>query len=137
VDELPVLERTLWAQGAVAAIKVVSGDRMMNKACGPVWHTKQKAQGSLSAGPRGVDKEASGGKRHSDGWMYGHGSLCLVSPGPGVLGTFNYMRYSAHMEEHAGSLRPVKIPQSFMIVILVCASWHLESRRAASWDLTR
>jgi hypothetical protein len=36
------------------------------------------------------------GKSYSDGWVYGHGSFCLVSHDPCVLGTFKYMRNSAH-----------------------------------------
>jgi hypothetical protein len=75
---------------------VVSGDKMMNKALGPVWHTKQKAQGIIPEGLRGLDQEATWSKSHSDGWVYGHGSFCLVSHSPCVLGAFKYMRNSAH-----------------------------------------
>jgi hypothetical protein len=76
--------------------KVVSGDKMMNRAWGPVWHTKQKAQRILPARLRGVDQEATWGKSHSDGWVYGHGSFCLVSHSPCLLGAFKYIRNSAH-----------------------------------------
>jgi|RhiMetStandDraft_8_1073273.scaffolds.fasta_scaffold13022_2 hypothetical protein len=76
--------------------KVVSGDKMMNKALGPVWHTKQKAQGIVPKGLRGLDKEATWGKSHYDGWVYGHGSFCLVSHSPCLLGAFKYIRNSAH-----------------------------------------
>jgi hypothetical protein len=75
---------------------VASGDKMMNKALGPVWHTKHKAPGIIPAGLHGLDQEAMWSKRHSDGWVYGHGSFCLVSHRPCVLGTFTYMRNSAH-----------------------------------------
>jgi hypothetical protein len=78
------------------SITVVSGDKMMNKALGPVGHAKQKAQGLVPKGLRGLDKEATWGKSYSDGWVYGHGSFCLVSHGPWVLGAFKYMRNSAH-----------------------------------------
>jgi DDE family transposase len=76
--------------------RVVSGDKMMNKALGPVWHTKQKAQGIIPARLRGVDREATWGHSHYDGWVYGHGSFCLVSHRPCVLGAFKYIRNSAH-----------------------------------------
>jgi hypothetical protein len=76
--------------------KVVSGDKMMNKALGPVWHAKHKAQGMIPARLRGVDRDATWGKSHSDGWVYGHGSFCLVSHRPCVLGAFKYMRNNAH-----------------------------------------
>lgn len=82
------LQRTSW--------KVVSGDKMMNKALGPVWHAKHKAQGMLPARLRGVDQEATWSKSHTDGWVYGHGSFCLVSHSPCLLGAFKYLRNSAH-----------------------------------------
>jgi hypothetical protein len=76
--------------------KVVSGDKMMNKAWGPVWHTKHKAQGLIPEGLHGVDREATWSKSQSDGWVYGHGAFCWVSHSPCVLGAFKYMRNSAH-----------------------------------------
>jgi hypothetical protein len=76
--------------------KVVSGDKLMHKAWGPVWHTKQKAQGLIPEGLHGVDREATWSKSQRDGWVYGHGSFCLVSHSPCVLGAFKYMRNSAH-----------------------------------------
>ena len=36
------------------------------------------------------------GKSYSDGWVYGHGSFCVVSHDPCLLGAFKYMRHSAH-----------------------------------------
>jgi hypothetical protein len=75
---------------------VVSGDKMMNKALGPVWHAKPKAPGSLPGGRHGVDQEATWSKSHDDGWGYGHGSFCLVSHGPCVLGAFKSRRNRAH-----------------------------------------
>ena len=75
---------------------VVSGDKMLNKALGPVWHTKQKAHGIIPEGLHGLDQAATWSKSHSDGWVYGQGSFCLVSHSPCVLGTFKYMRNSAH-----------------------------------------
>jgi hypothetical protein len=34
---------------------VVSADKMMGQARGPVWHRKQQAQGSIPKGRRGLD----------------------------------------------------------------------------------
>jgi hypothetical protein len=76
--------------------KVLSGDKMMNQALGPVWHAKHKAQGIIPAGLRGVDQEATWSISHRDGWVYGHGSFCLVSHSLCVLGAFKYRRNSAH-----------------------------------------
>jgi hypothetical protein len=75
---------------------VVSGDKMMNKAWDPVWHAKHRAQGIIPEGLHGLDKDATWSKSHSDGWVYGHGSFCLVSHAPCVLGAFKYIRNSAH-----------------------------------------
>jgi hypothetical protein len=76
--------------------QVVSGDTMMHKASGPVWPTKHKAQGILPERLRGVDQEATWGKSHRDGGVYGHGAFCLVSHRPCLLGAFKYMRNRAH-----------------------------------------
>jgi hypothetical protein len=74
----------------------------MNKALGPVWHAKHRAQGIIPEGLRGVDQEATWSKSHSDGWVYGHGSFCLVSHSACVLGAFKYMRNSAHEAKRLG-----------------------------------
>jgi hypothetical protein len=76
--------------------KVVSGDTMMNKALGPVWHALHTASGIIPVGLRGVDQEATWSTSHYNGWVNGHGSFCLVSHRPCVLGAFKYMRNSAH-----------------------------------------
>jgi hypothetical protein len=78
------------------SMTVVSGDKMMNKAWDPVWHAKHRAQGIIPEGLHGLDKDATWSKSHSDGWVYGHGSFCLVSHAPCVLGAFKYIRNSAH-----------------------------------------
>jgi hypothetical protein len=76
--------------------QVVSGDTMMHKARGPVWHAQHKAQGSIPEGLRGVDQEATWRNSHRDGWGYGPGPCCVVSHRPGVLGAFTYLRHRAH-----------------------------------------
>ena len=83
-------------------MSVVSGDKMLNKALGPVWHAKHRAQGSAPGGLRGVDQEATWSKSHSDGWVYGHGSFCLVAHSLCMLGAFKYMRNSAHEAKRLG-----------------------------------
>jgi len=75
---------------------VVSDDKMRNKALGPVWHRTHQRQGHVPQGLRGLDREATWRDRKSDGWVYGHGSFCLVSHRPVVLGAFKIMRNSAH-----------------------------------------
>lgn len=69
---------------------------MMNKAKGPVWHAKQKNQGIVPKGLRGLDKDATWCKSHSDGWVYGHGTFSLTSHKKPVLGCFLWMRNSAN-----------------------------------------
>ena len=48
-------------------MKQVSGDKMMVKAKGPVWHQKQKQPGIIPKGWRGLDREATWGTSHADG----------------------------------------------------------------------
>jgi len=50
----------------------------MNKAKGPVWHKKQKEQGIIPEGLRGIDKEATWYKSNADGWVYGHGTFAIT-----------------------------------------------------------
>jgi hypothetical protein len=76
--------------------QVVSGDKMMNQGLGPVWHTTHKAQGVLPERLRGVDRDATWGKSHSGGWVYGPGAFGLVSHRPCLRGAFKYMHNSAH-----------------------------------------
>lgn len=64
--------------------KTVSGDKMLNRAKGPVWHRKQQRQGIIPHGLRGLDREATWGYSNSDGWVYGHGTFCLVAHEPVV-----------------------------------------------------
>jgi hypothetical protein len=51
---------------------------------------------------RGADQDATWGHSHSDGGVYGHGSSCLVSHRPCVLGAFKYVRNSAHVAKRLG-----------------------------------
>ena len=68
---------------------------MMNKAKGPLWHKKQKAQGIIPKGLRGIDREATWCTSHSDGWVYGHGSFTITSHRIPVVGRFVWMQNSA------------------------------------------
>ena len=76
--------------------RVVSADKMMNKAKGPVWHKKQKDLGIIPKGQRGIDKEATWCKSNADGWVYGHGTFSLTSHKHPVLGCFLWMQNSAN-----------------------------------------
>ncbi len=69
---------------------------MMNPARGPVWHPRQKKQDVLPAGLHGVDREATWGFSHTDHWVYGHGSFCLVPHAVPVVGLFVWMPNSEY-----------------------------------------
>jgi Transposase DDE domain len=69
---------------------------MMVKAKGPVWHKKQKKEGIVPKGLRGLDKEASWGKSGYDGWVYGHGSFCITSYDIPIVGVFKWMPNSGN-----------------------------------------
>lgn len=68
---------------------------MMIKAQGPVWHKKQKDQGMIPQGLRGLDQQATWGYSKYDNWVYGHGTYSMTSHEIPVLGRFIWMRNSA------------------------------------------
>jgi len=69
---------------------------MMTKARGPVWHQKHKRKGIIPAGLRGLDQEATWSYSLADGWVYGHGTFCMVAHHTPLLGLFQWMPNSAH-----------------------------------------
>jgi len=69
---------------------------MMVRARGPVWHRKHQQQGIMPAGLKGLDTEATWSYSKSDGWVYGHGTFCMVACGHCMLGAFPGMRNSAN-----------------------------------------
>lgn len=75
---------------------MISADKMMNKAKGPLWHKKQKEKGIIPKGLRGIDKKATWGKSNTDGWVYGHGSFSVVSHKAPFLGCFIWMPNSGN-----------------------------------------
>jgi hypothetical protein len=58
---------------------VISADKMMNKAKGPMWNMKQKEKGITPKGLRGIDKKATWGKSNTVGWVYLHNRFSVVS----------------------------------------------------------
>jgi hypothetical protein len=72
-------------------MKKVSADKMMVKAKGPVWHQKQKKQGIIPKGWRGLDRGATWGKSHADGWVYGHGTFSLTPHRLPMVGIFQWL----------------------------------------------
>jgi hypothetical protein len=76
--------------------KVVSADKMLLHARGPVWHRKQQAQGIIPKGLRGLDTDGTWSYSKSGGWVYGHGTFCLVACKARMLGAFKWMRNSAN-----------------------------------------
>jgi hypothetical protein len=59
--------------------RVLSADKMVNRAKNPVWNKKQKNKGIIPKNLRGIDKQACWCKSNDEGWIYGHGSFCLTS----------------------------------------------------------
>lgn len=78
------------------SIKKVSADKMMVKAKGPVWHQKQKKQGIVPKGLRGLDKDGTWGKSQAKGWIYGHGTFMLTPLGIPIVGIFQWMPNSGN-----------------------------------------
>jgi hypothetical protein len=75
---------------------IVSADKMMVHARGPVWHRKQQVQGIIPKGLRGLDTEGTWSYSRSAGWVYGHGTFCLVACQHRIVGAFKWMRNSAN-----------------------------------------
>jgi hypothetical protein len=75
---------------------VVSTDKRMMRARGPVWHRKQPQQGIIPTGLTGLDTEATWSYRKSDGWVYGHGTFCMVACTSRILGALKWMRNRAN-----------------------------------------
>ena len=75
---------------------MISADKMMNQAKGPVWHKKQKEKNIIPKKLRGIDKQATWCKSNADGWVYGHGSFSLTSHKLPFLGCFVWMKNSAN-----------------------------------------
>lgn len=48
-------------------------DKSLFKACGPVWHQKDRLAGSIPVGLRHLDTDASWSKSAYHGWVYGYG----------------------------------------------------------------
>jgi hypothetical protein len=74
----------------------VSADKMMVHARGPVWHRKQQVQGIIPKGLRGLDTDGTWSYSKSAGWVYGHGTFCLVACKHRMLGAFKWMRNSGN-----------------------------------------
>lgn len=72
-------------------IKKASADKMMVKARGPVWHQKQKKQGIVPKGLRGLDRDGIWGKSQAKGWIYGHGTFMLTPFDIPIVGIFQWM----------------------------------------------
>lgn len=68
----------------------------MVKTKGPVWHKKQRQQGIIPEGLRGLDQEATWSYSKADGWVFGHGTFCITTHETPVLGMFKWMPNSAH-----------------------------------------
>jgi len=87
---------------------------MLIQARGPGWHRKHQEQGIIPKGLSGLDREATWSYSKSDGWIYGHGTLCLVACQGRILGVFKWLRNSAHeakrMWLETGTLKGLSAP---------------------------
>ncbi len=100
----------------MANVGVVSADKMMVKARGPVWHKQQKQQGLVPAGLHGLDREATWCFSKADGWVYGHGTFCLTTHAPSVLGAFKWMPNCAHEAKRL----QIELPQFERQIKIAC-----------------
>src|SRR5262249_47877334 len=82
--------------------KVVSADKMLIHARGPVWHRNHQEHGIMPKGLTGLDTAATWSYSKSDGWVYGHGPFCLVACKTRILGAFKWMRNRANEAKRLG-----------------------------------
>ena len=61
------------ANGGAFRQEVVYEDKSLFKAAGPVWHQKDRRNGEIPKGLRGVDTTASWSKSGYHGWVHGYG----------------------------------------------------------------
>jgi hypothetical protein len=91
------LKKSAWRREGVQATgiksflrhtceEVVRADKLRVHARGPVWHRKQQAQGIIPKGLHGLDTDGTWSYSRSDGWVYGHGTFCLVACRTRMLG---------------------------------------------------
>lgn len=69
---------------------------MMVHARGPVWHRKHQEQGVIPEGLRGLDTDGTWSYSKSAGWVYGHGTFCMMACKSRILGAFKWMRNSGN-----------------------------------------
>lgn len=87
----------------------------MVKAKGPVWHKKWKERNEIPKKLTGIDRDATWGKSAYDGWIYGHGTFCIVSHKIPIISAFRWMvnsgneakRMESEIEKYAGIIRKV------------------------------
>ena len=60
---------------------IISVDSTMHKACGPLWHKKDKMMGHIPGKLRNIDKEAEWGFSQYKQWVYGY-KTHLISTSP-------------------------------------------------------
>ena len=76
--------------------RVISIDKVMNQAKGPIWHKKQKNKGFEPDLLPGLDKEATWCTDHAHGWIFDHGGFALTSHRYPAWGCFMWMPNSGN-----------------------------------------
>jgi hypothetical protein len=104
---------------------VVSADKMMIKARGPVWHKKQKTQGLVPKGLTGLDRDATWSYSKADSWVYGHGTFCVTTHHKAVLGLFIWMPNSAHEGKRLGE----ELPPFYRLLNTVCMDSKADNQK--------
>jgi hypothetical protein len=66
------------------------------RARGPVWHRKYQVQGIMPKRVHGGDTDGTWSYSKSGGWVYGHGTFCLVACQTCILGACKWMRNSSN-----------------------------------------
>lgn len=86
----PVVKHEIraWAieliKRGITSAEVVSVDKKMILAQGPLWHQADRQRKTIPDGLRGVDRDSSWSKSHYRGWVQGYASHIAVTATPGL-----------------------------------------------------
>lgn len=86
----PAVKRQIraWARElikqAITSAEIVSVDKKMIRAQGPLWHKPDRQLNKIPDGLRGVDRDSCWSKSDYRGWVQGYGSHIAVTATPGL-----------------------------------------------------
>ena len=106
--QIKSLGEQLIAQAKVSQAKVVSVDKKMIKAQGPLWHKKDRKENRIPENLRNVDTDSRWSKSAYRGWIQGYGLHVGVSATPGSPIVPFWAEYTLNNEPEAKAAATMK-----------------------------